>query len=371
MAVYRDSRTRIWRYRKTLRMPDGTTRRISGTPMVNTKVEAESAERSHILRVLNPPTLKKEVPTFKKFVNERWWPVYPDSVANSPTTRTEKEGHIRLYLMPHLADVPLDRVGGEVVAQLFANLKKQDLAAKTLKNVQATLRKILQTAVDWGVLPAVPALQKIRVPKPEFDFLTRDESDRLIEAAGDPFEKAILHFAIHTGVRAGEQRAFKSDDIEWSHNRIVISRSLSGGVVRTPKGGKTRRIPMTPTLASALKILKRTKGALLFCNRDGSPLTFWQLRKILLDACQRAGLRQIRWHDLRHSFASQLAIAGVPIPQIQQWMGHVNIQTTMRYAHLAPGTENQMIKVLDSETPCQQRANGKAHPENFPDIMRC
>ncbi len=89
---------------------------------------------------------------------------------------------------------------------------------------------------------------------------------------------------------------------------------------------------------------------------DGKPSTIWQLHERLWSACRRAGIREIRWHDLRHTFASQLAMKNVPIPQLQQWLGHSTINMTMRYAHLAPGAGAHFIKALDGESvanPCQ------------------
>ena len=86
----------------------------------------------------------------------------------------------------------------------------------------------------------------------------------------------------------------------------------------------------------------------MFCNADGSALRLGQLHEKVWGACRRAGLRKIRWHDLRHSFASQLASRGVPLRQVQEWLGHSTITMTMRYAHLAPGGGADLIRALDS-----------------------
>lgn len=72
------------------------------------------------------------------------------------------------------------------------------------------------------------------------------------------------------------------------------------------------------------------------------------LHERLWTACRRAGLREIRWHDLRHSFGSQLAAAGVPVVQIQKWMDHSTLAMTMRYMHLAPGGGREHIAALES-----------------------
>jgi integrase len=80
---------------------------------------------------------------------------------------------------------------------------------------------------------------------------------------------------------------------------------------------------------------------------DEKPLDQWRLQRMLDRATRRAGLRQIRRHDCRHSFASQLVIAGVPLPQVQAWLAHSTIAMTMRYAHLAPGNGADVIGVLE------------------------
>jgi site-specific recombinase XerD len=104
---------------------------------------------------------------------------------------------------------------------------------------------------------------------------------------------------------------------------------------------------MTQSLEAALKAMRHIKSQRVFCNADGKPLSIYQLHERLWGACRRAGLRKIRWHDCRHSFASQLVIAGVPIRQVQEWLGHSTILMTMRYSHLAPDGGHEHIAVLD------------------------
>jgi integrase len=122
------------------------------------------------------------------------------------------------------------------------------------------------------------------------------------------------------------------------------------------KSGKERRVPLTAALETALKGIRHLRSKRVFCNTDGSALKIDQLHERLWSACRRAGIREIRWHDLRHTFASQLAMKNVPIPQLQQWLGHSTINMTMRYAHLAPGAGAHFIKALDGDSvanPCQ------------------
>jgi site-specific recombinase XerD len=105
---------------------------------------------------------------------------------------------------------------------------------------------------------------------------------------------------------------------------------------------------VTTGLLEALRRTKHLRGKLVFCRQDGQPLKIGQLHERLWSSCRRVGLREVRWHDLRHSFASQLAIAGVPLNQIQHWLGHSTITMTMRYAHLAPGSGANLIAALET-----------------------
>jgi site-specific recombinase XerD len=105
---------------------------------------------------------------------------------------------------------------------------------------------------------------------------------------------------------------------------------------------------MTERLGEALRRMKHLRGKLVFWRADGKPFTLWQLHERLWSVCRRAGLREIRWHDLRLTFASQLASAGVPLRQVQDWLGHSTIRMTMRYSHLALGQGAELIRALEN-----------------------
>jgi len=360
MAVRRDKDGR-WRYRIVVKLPDGQRERISGTPTLNTKVECERAEREHAYRTLHPAPAseeKKEVPTFSKFVNEQWLPTYPASVGNRPTSIREKKIHVRRHLVPALGRLRLDEIRGHVVDRFFADLRKprsigkdgtraHALSDKSIKNIRATLRRILASAFEWELIDRIPNLPKVKVTDKGWDFLSREEVAKLVAVTRDPEERALLTFALDTGARAGEQLALEWGDIDWHNNLVVFRRSSTRGEVGPTKSGRERKVPMTERLVEALRRMKHLRGKLVFCRVDGKPLTLWQLHERLWGACRRAGLREIRWHDLRHTFASQLVTAGVPLRQVQDWLGHSTITMTMRYSHLAPGQGAELIRALE------------------------
>jgi len=226
--------------------------------------------------------------------------------------------------------------------------REKKLSAKRAKNVLATLRRVLVSAWEWEVLPSLPRFPKVKTAESSYDFFTREESDQLLAAARTAEERAILLFAFHSGARAGEQLAFEWQDLDLYNKLLVFRRSSTNGIVGPTKSGKERKVPLTASLEAALRSIRHAKGPRVFCNPDGRPLTLWQLHERLWGACRRAGLRRIRWHDARHSFASQLVIAGTPLRQVQDWLGHSTIIMTMRYAHLAPGGGREYLAALDA-----------------------
>jgi integrase len=198
----------------------------------------------------------------------------------------------------------------------------------------------------------MPRLPRIKVAQPEWDFLTPEEAAKVLEAARTRSEEvyASILFALHTGARAGEEIALEWGDVDFHSHMLVFRRSSTKGYVGPTKSGKERRVPLTDTLEAALKAIRHLRGKRVFCKEDGAALLIGQLHERLWGACRRAGIREIRWHDLRHTFASQMAMQGATIPQIQQWMGHSTITMTMRYAHLAPGSGADVIRRLDANS---------------------
>jgi integrase len=123
--------------------------------------------------------------------------------------------------------------------------------------------------------------------------------------------------------------------------------SYAGGALTTPKSGKVRSVPLAPEVANALKRLyerERFTGEddLVFPSQTGSYLAGSALRCRYRKALQTAGLRPLRFHDLRHTFGTRV-IAKADIRRVQEWMGHADIQTTRRYLHYAPREDDAKL----------------------------
>jgi integrase len=404
MGAYRDEHG-TWHYHKRIKLPDGERTRVKGTPALNTKACAEQAERAHIERALRgtlgPDAQPKEVLTLAKFVEEIWWPKYKlgggKRGVNGVTTLMGKESNLRVHILPQLGALKLDKITNERVTEFFGRLREQGygkkgrrtlsqkpkaiqkrkerlvgrkdrglprkgLSEKSVKNVRTTLHTILVYAVKWGRLSRMPDLPEVAVPESSFDWYRPEEAAALINATQEPWERALLMFPLHTGVRLGEQRAVRWTDIDFKLNRVHIRRSAPKGldIEKAPKSNRQRWVDLTPELSSALQAIRPVReprsGGLIFCREDGSKLQPGQFHEVLWAAQKRAGLRRIKWHELRHSFASILASGGTPLFVLKSLLGHASIEMTERYAHIATEQRAAYAHLLSSAAPSSMAA---------------
>jgi integrase len=235
---------------------------------------------------------------------------------------------------------------------------RKGLSEKSIKNLRTTLHTILVYAVKWGYLDRLPELPQVLVPEASFDWYQPPEAARLIESAANEWERAVLMFPLHTGARMGEQRAIRWSDVDFALRRIHIRQSAPKWLdeEKAPKSNRQRWVDLTPELAAALRSIQGG-GKLVFCKGDGGKLSPGQFREILAAAQRRSGLRRIKWHELRHSFASILASGGMPLFVLRALLGHASVKMTERYAHLAAGQSAAFSHLLSAAAPPARSTN--------------
>ena len=362
MAVLRDGRGR-WRYRKTLNLPGGRKERISGTPIMNTKMAAETAEREHIERLLSSPSSPsgrpKEVPTLAVFAEE-FMATYSES-NNKPSEVQSKRSILKHHLLPFFGGKRLDVIQQREIETYKSAKLKAGLAPKSVNNHLTILRRILSLATEWGVLSHVPPVKWLRVPEPEFDFLDFEEAPRLEKGAAGEWAVMII-VGLTTGLRQGELLALRWEDVDLVRGRLLVRRAVARGVIGTPKSGKSREIPLNDKVLAALKRHRHLRGELVFCDEGGRMLPKGVCKWPLWSACKKAGLRRIGWHVLRHTFASHLVLRGAPLKAVHELLGHSTIEMTMRYAHLSPDVRRDAVRLLDVDLPDNRLTTAEGVP---------
>jgi integrase len=188
-----------------------------------------------------------------------------------------------------------------------------------------------------------------------------EELDQLVEAAREePDWQAAILIAADAGLRLGEILALYWEDIDFKTGTLTVMRTDWRGHVGSPKGGRARKIPLTPRVLAALRAIRHLRGKLIFCWEDGKRWTCVTMRAGIRRQEKRACLRLTGWHVLRHTFCSHLAMKGTPARAIQELAGHQSIAVTSRYMHLAPGELRNAIALLDRSAASGQQVANKA-----------
>lgn len=339
-------RNKIWFFRRVVRLPDGTRRRVFGVPtaygLSNTKVAAEEAERRAVQALLSGQLIITREYTLAQFA-----PVFLEASAlkNKHSSMRAKRQIIRDHLLPRLGTRKLTEIDFAAIEDLKLAVAATR-SAKTVNNVLTVLRALLAVAHKRELIHAVPQVEWLHAEKPGFDFLTFDELDRVLAAAA-PEWAPMIEIASKTGMRQGELLGLRWEDVDLVARRIMVRQTRVRGIVTTPKSRKSRAIELGDDAIRTLKAIRHLRGPYVFCDDGGAPLTDGACKWPLWMACKRAGVREIGWHVLRHTYASHLVMQGAPITWVQAAMGHATLGMTLRYAHLAPESLQTAARLLD------------------------
>ncbi len=346
MAVRRDGDGR-WRYRVVVLLPDGQKKRISGTPFnANTKAATEIAEREAIARELagvSKPA-KKEVPTFEKWFDGRFWDEWVIGKGNGHGEQEQKRSIYRNHLAGHFGRLRLDEIDTARVLAFRAALQAlrkpggRPHSRKTLNNILGVLSKALRYAVDAGVIDRAPRVGIFKVEAPEVLWCELGVYAAVLEAAkaegAEWYVAACL--AGEAGLRVGEVRALDwQRDVDMTGGTITVNKQIRHGVLGPPKGRARRTVPMTSRLREALRSLDTLRRGFVVRNQDGTGKTDGQTQHAIKDIAERAGVELRGWHVLRHSFGTHAAMFGVNPWKLQAWLGHKSITQTQAYVHVA------------------------------------
>ena len=225
----------------------------------------------------------------------------------------------------------------------------------TINRHVAILKHMFTKAVEWDMVEedASKRIHRVKLLEEQnarLRYLATEECNRLIDAC-DKHLQPIVMTALHTGMRKGEILKLKWENIDLKHGFILLDRT---------KNGERREIPISQTLKSVLQgIIRRLDVPFVFYDTEtGTP--YRNVQRSFNSAMKRAKISDFRFHDLRHTFASQLVMAGIDLTTIRELLGHKTLTMTLRYAHLAPSHKVKAMEIL-IETLTGQPTPQKLH----------
>jgi len=204
------------------------------------------------------------------------------------------------------------------------------------------LKRAFNLCIQWGLCENNPVakVKFFHEDAKRMRYLTEEEEKALMKAASPDLQK-IITFALHTGMRRGEITGLRWQDIDFRNGVAVIPAPHS-------KNRKDRPVPLNKVALKILRSFARPidSSALVFGNSKGKIET--NIARLWRRAIVASGIEDFRFHDLRHTFASRLVMAGEDLAVLRELLGHSTFQMTLRYAHLAPSRLKEAVAVLES-----------------------
>jgi integrase len=253
--------------------------------------------------------------------------------------------------VPFFGEKPLARITTAEVESYVQVKLRAGLARQTVVNQLNFLHGIFSHSAKRGWASENPVARAERPPAGRRDldirFLRTDELEALVRGVPDDAlgstERVLYLAAATTGLRQGELVTLRWSDVDWGAGVIRVRRSYTRGAFGEPKSRRSSRaVPMADRVAGELerhfqRSAFQADADLVFCHpRTGRPYDASRLRKRFKRAVEAAGVRRVRFHDLRHTFGTQMAASGAPLRALMEWMGHRDFATTLVYADYAP-----------------------------------
>ena len=252
-----------------------------------------------------------------------------------------KKGFI-LQLVDSFGNIPLKHFSTRLIEQYQTDLLSKGNKPSTANRLLATLKHSITKGYQWEYV-SEETLKRVRQVKllPENNrrlrYLSKEEIQTLIKNCHG-VTRDIVITALNTGMRKGEILNLKWENIDLIHGFILLD---------ITKNGEKREIPINQTLKDLFSNMpSRFRGGYVFCNGDGKP--YQDVKRSFQTALRKAGIKDFHFHDLRHTFASQLVMAGVDITTVSRLLGHKSLTMTLRYSHLAPEHLSKAVNILDS-----------------------
>ncbi len=300
---------------------------------------------------------------------ERW---LRDSVAGNvrPRTLSNYRLQARRHIIPAFGGIKLKALTPAHVQGLYRQKLDSGLSPASVRYVHAVLHRALKQALRWGLVPrnVTEAVDIPKLVREEVRALSPEEARAFLETArGDRYEGMYV-VAVTAGLRRGEVLGLKWTDVDLESAKLRVARQLqrmrdgSGLKFTSPKGGKGRTVSLPPRAVEALRAHRVRQaqeklkagslykdGNLVFATQVGTPPEPSNVdRRSFKPLLEKAGLPNVRFHDLRHTCATLLLSEGVNPKFVQELLGHADVGLTLNtYSHYLPSMGDQTAAAME------------------------
>lgn len=303
--------------------------------------------------------VRDQCPTVKKY-GKQW--LYSPLREQVESTLMKYREAFKQHIEPYFGGKRLDEIKRRHVKDFIGNLKSRGLSVSRTKLIKAVLSGIYENAIEDEIVSINPCQGTTKYcgkdAKKSIDPLTAAEVQEMLdEAAGLKIELSTAYLvAARTGIRLGELLALEWSDIDWNKRIIEVSKTYDYRLKKTrlPKNKKTRSVDLTPATVEALRNLRNMRkiasiAGLVFVNGKNKRLIYNYLQRKLKEVSPRP----IRFHDLRHTYATLRIAKGDNIVDVSKQLGHSKVSMTLdQYAHWMPGEHKSQVDELDNLHLC-------------------
>lgn len=334
---------------------------------------------------------KKEIPTFKEY-SELWLSSYVKPLRRESSYERYRDV-LKGYVYPVIGNTAIDEIKRVNIRDLLLALHAKGLSKATVSFIKNVISGPMTYAMDAELIPANPTTGLIKSLHMEQDRrehvspLTKEEVNLFLKTCAEHIGEHYPFFlcAFRTGARLGELLALQWGDVDWNGKFIEVKRSYKRGRLSPTKTGKARRVDMSNQLIEALQGLltvRKREGLEMGLGevvegmfyRQGKPMEQNHIRRVFKRILRKAGLRDIRFHDIRHTYASLLLSDGASLVYVKEQMGHSSIEMTVDiYGHLIPSSNRDAVNRLDTQpntTPAQPEKNENPQPVRIAALSR-
>lgn len=341
MALYFDKKSSKWKaevWFKNRRYAS----KVFATKSLAMKFERE---RLHEIENLSATGVQFTDYTYNEIYN--FW--YLNASTRKRETSLVKDAQMhRDYVEPFLGNLKISEIKSHVFEQIVASMIRKGLSKASVNKVIQHFKAVFNHSFNNELIARNPAkaYKQLKLDKKEMGYFSQDEMDRLLtytsrKYVGENRWKHVLYLTLFlTGKRLGEALGLEWHQINFDKNVILISQmwcALENKLIYTTKGRKDRPIPLNSVLRKELAAIRTfSKGSFVFSNISEKPLDPSHFRSRHWEKDLKAcGIRPMRIHDTRHTYASLFMMSGGNLYDLQTVLGHSSINTTERYAHLS------------------------------------